>query len=367
MTGQSRKDRLWECLISFENLYHAANQARKGKRTRTSVLRFEQDRERNLWALHDELANRTYRPGGFFAFEIRDPKPRLISAAPYRDRVVHHALCNVIQPIFERSFIFDSYANRVGKGTHAAVRRARAYARKFPYVLQCDIAKYFPSIDHQVLKSIVRRKLRAPGVLWLTDLIIDHSNEQDRVTRWFPGDDLFTPLERRRGLPIGNQTSQFFANLYLDPLDHLIKDEWGCRGYVRYVDDFLIFGEDKRSLKEFKRRIERALEPLRLVLHADKSEIFPTRTGIPFLGYRIFPHRVLLDARNVRAFRSRLDQMRWRALKGELTPKDVTRRIQSWIAHALHADTYRLRKAILGSSRFVFRGSSADPPRGAWR
>lgn len=168
-----RHDGLWPSLIAFSNLDHAADLARRGKRNRPSVMRFEINRENELWRLRHELETRTYRPGPFRAFEIRDPKPRLISAAPYRDRVVHHALCQILTPIFEPSFIFHSYGSRVGKGTHAAVRRAHELARKHRYVMKCDIAKYFPSIDHEILKGLIRRKIRDEGVLWLTDLIID--------------------------------------------------------------------------------------------------------------------------------------------------------------------------------------------------
>src|SRR5262249_13122098 len=176
--------------------------------------------------------------------------PRLISAAPYRDRVVHPALCNVLEPIFERSFVFDSYACRAGKGTHAAVRRCQEYARRFRYVLKGDIRKYFPSIDHQILKERIARKIKDRDVHWLVDLLIGASNAQEPSAAWFPADDLLTPLERRGALPIGNQTSQFFANAYLDPLDHYLKDRLGVGGYVRYCDDFLVFSDDKGELAE---------------------------------------------------------------------------------------------------------------------
>src|SRR5262249_9014767 len=158
--------------------------------------------------LQAELQSQTYRLGPYRTFTIYDAKPRLISAAPYRDRVVHHALCNIIEPIFERIFIHDSYACRKGKGTHAAAHRLTQFMQNNDYPLQCDIRKYFPSIDHAILKSLLRRKIGCPQTLWLIDLLIDHSNPQDEVTDYFPGDTLFTPWERRRGLPIGNQTSQ---------------------------------------------------------------------------------------------------------------------------------------------------------------
>ena len=209
---------LWTQIISFENLIQAARQAQQGKRFRRTVLAFNHHLEDELHQIQDELVQKTYCPGEYRAFRIFDPKPRLISAAPYRDRVVHHALCNVIVPLLDRTFISDTYANREGYGTHRALKRFTHFDRSSQYVLLCDIRKYFPSIDHQILKTILRRKIRCPDTLWLIDTIIDGSNEQDPAIEYFPEDDLLTPLERRKGLPIGNLTSQFFANLYLNGL-----------------------------------------------------------------------------------------------------------------------------------------------------
>ena len=155
-----RHGRLWEQVISFEALLHAAEQARKRKRFRPAVAAFHFDQERALWKLHEELATKTYRPGVYRSFYIYEPKKRQISAAPYRDRVVHHALTDVLEPIFERSFIADSYACRKGKGTHAAVNRCQQFARSFRYVLKADIQKFFPSLDHEILKALVARKIK---------------------------------------------------------------------------------------------------------------------------------------------------------------------------------------------------------------
>jgi retron-type reverse transcriptase len=232
-----RYGNLWERVISFEALLYAADNARKGKRFRPAVAAFHFDQERALWKLREELTAKTYRPGAYRSFFIYEPKKRQISAAPYRDRVVHHALTGVLEPIFERTFIADSYACRKGKGAHAAADRCQQFARRFRYVLKADIRKFFPSLDHEILKGLVARKIKDPDVLWLVGQIIDHSNPQEEVLSYFPGDDQFTPGVRRRGIPIGNQTSQFFANVYLDPFDHFVKDRLGIRGYVRYVDD----------------------------------------------------------------------------------------------------------------------------------
>ncbi len=172
---------LWEGLTSFENLYRAARKARRGKRSKQAVEAFEFDLEKNLVGLRRDLLERTYQPGPFRTFTITDPKPRLISAAPYRDRVVHHALCNVLEPIFERSFVFDSYACRRGKGTHAAVDRYTGFARKNRYVLKCDVRKFFPSVDHAMLLERLTRKIKDPDAMWLANTIVMHSNPQEDV------------------------------------------------------------------------------------------------------------------------------------------------------------------------------------------
>jgi RNA-directed DNA polymerase len=206
-----RYGNLWHQVVDFENLLLAARQARRGKRFRQNVLAFNYNLESELLQIQAELENHTYCPGAYRTFQILDPKPRLISAAPYRDRVVHHALCNVIIPLIERMFIRDSYANRLGYGTHRALKRFTQFFRSSRYVLQCDIRKYFPAIDHEILKTILHRRIKCPETLWLIDTIIDGSNEQDPVIEYFPGDTLLTPIQRRRGLPIGNLTSQFFG------------------------------------------------------------------------------------------------------------------------------------------------------------
>jgi retron-type reverse transcriptase len=341
-----RHARLWKPLTGFENLYRAAHQAARGKRRRPNVLRFMFDLEHRLLRLQQELLAGAYIPGAYHEFHIQQPKPRLISAAPFRDRVVHHALCNQIEPIFERGFIHDSYACRVGKGTHAALDRFTEFARRYPFVLKCDVSRFFPSIDHVILKSLVARKIKDPQVLWLVGLIIDRSNPQEPVSFVFPGDDLLTQLERRVGLPIGNQTSQFFANLYLDPLDHFVKEELGVRGYCRYCDDFVLFSHDKTFLSEAREQCRLFLEGLRLQLHPRKSVIYRVEDGPRFLGFRVFPSHRRLARENVARMRRRLEQMQRDFAQGQLEHADVQRRIQSWIGHAAHGDTWKLRERL---------------------
>jgi retron-type reverse transcriptase len=232
-----RVGNLWQQVVSFENLLAAAQAAARGKRKRPDVARFLMNLEGELAKLREELLDGSYQPGQYRSFLVRDPKRRMISAAPFRDRVVHHALTRVIEPIFEKRFTADSYACRKGFGTHKALAVARRGAHRFQYVLKCDIRKYFPSIDHEILKGLLARVIKCRPVLDLAARIIDGSNPQEEAAAYFPGDDLFTPSERRRGLPLGNQTSQFFANVYLNSLDYFVRQQLRPGGYVRYVDD----------------------------------------------------------------------------------------------------------------------------------
>lgn len=330
----AKTDQLFKELTSWRNLIAAARKARLGKRTQWHVAQFELNRERELLRLQDALRQQTYRPGPYRAFYVSEPKRRLISAAPYRDRIVHHALVNVIAPLFERNFIADSYANRVDKGTHRAVDRYQVLARQYRYVLQCDIVKFFPSVDHTILKSLLRSRIRDPHVLWLCDTIIDASNPQEPVLDYFPTDDLFTPGEHRRGLPIGNMTSQFWANVYLHGLDNFVKRGLRRRGYIRYVDDFLIFGNDKRELAELRQRVSEYLTRLRLRIHVNRAQVRPTHRPARFLGYRCWPTHRFLTKENIRRFRRRGREMQRLYGAGEMDWDAVKVRLASWNAHA---------------------------------
>jgi len=331
----------------------AARKAQRGKRFRNYVLEFNYDLESNLLRLQEELLTRTYLPGSYRTFQIVEPKKRMISAAPYRDRIVHHSLCNVIAPIFERTFTHDSYANRTGYGTHRALRKFTEYARQYRYVLQCDVKKYFPSIDHEILKSVIRRKIKCGPTLWLIDTIIDASNEQEPVENYFPGDDLFSPFERRRGLPIGNLTSQFFANVYLNGLDHFVRERLKPEGYLRYVDDFALFGDDREALRGMRSEIEGFLMGLRLQMHPVKSQLFETRIGAGFVGFRVLPDRIRIRSSNLRRARRRLRHLQDLYSRGEIEASKLRERLRSWIAHLEHGDSWMLRRRIFGALAFV--------------
>jgi hypothetical protein len=290
---------------------------------------------------------------------VRETKPRQISAAPFRDRVVHHALTQVIEPVFERRFSKDSFACRAGYGTHRALERAQAAAARFRFVLKCDVRKYFASIDHRILKQLLARAVKCRRTLELAGLVIDGSNPQEEVIQYFPGDDLFTPYERRRGLPLGNQTSQFFANVYLDPLDQMVNRELHPGCYIRYVDDFLIFGDSKRELASMRGLVEQCLGQLRLTIHPRKSRVYRCAEGFTFLGWRIFPDRSRLVRENVVRFRRRIGAMHEEYHNGRLEWDQVNARVQAWIGHAAHGNTWRLREQLFEEHGFA-AGSAVE-------
>ena len=238
-----RHDGLFAAIANFRSLRRAALKAVKGKRAKPGAAAFLAGLEGECLRLERQLRGRTYRPGEYVKIEVWDPKHRIVSAAPFRDRVVHHALCAVIMPMFEAGFIANTFANRIGKGAHRGVEAFEHYRDRHARVLRCDIYRYFPAIDHAILKHDFRRRISCANTLRLLDMIVDGSNKQEPVNLHFPGDDLFTPYERQRGLPIGNLTSQFFANLYLDPLDHFCTEVLAAP-YVRYVDDFALFHDN---------------------------------------------------------------------------------------------------------------------------
>jgi retron-type reverse transcriptase len=343
---------MYQQLHSFENLLLAYRKAGQGKRGHPNVAAFEYRLEDNLLQLQHELQTKTYRPGAYHSFYIHDPKKRLISAAPFRDRVVHHALCNLIEPIFEKSFIFDSYANRIGKGTHKALDRATYFARRFKYVLICDIRQFFPSIDHAVLFDILKRKIHDEDILWLVGKILQSgigvlSEEYQMV--YFSGDDL-SAIHRPRGLPIGNLTSQFWANCHLNPFDHFVNRELRCEGYLRYVDDFLLFSNDRKELRDWRELIIERLMDFRLTLHEQKAQPRPVSEGIPFLGFRIFPEYRRLKRRKGIAFQRKYKRLLHELDNGGLSRAQITASIQGWVNHVRYADTWGLRRAILSAS-----------------
>ena len=251
--------------------------------------------------------------------------------------------------MFERRFIFDSYANRIGKGTHRALDRCTHFLRGSAYSLQCDARQFFPSIDHDILYAQLARTINDETALELIQRILKTGVgvlDSEYDMRWFDGDDLWA-CNRPRGLPIGNLTSQFWANVYLNPLDQFVKHELKCRRYLRYVDDFLLFADDKATLRAWQQAVIAFLADLRLTIHEESAQIRPVSEGLPFLGFVMFPDHRRLKPRCGYAFRRRIRHQVREYEAGRLTQDDVTSSIKGWVAHAEHGDTYGLRSTVL--------------------
>ncbi len=300
------------------------------------MLAFSLNLESNLIQIQNELIWKTYRPGAYRNFYVYEPKKRLVSAPPFRDRIVHHALCNIIGPLFEKKMIYDSYACRIGKGSHRAASRTQKFLREMPekaYCFKADISKYFPSISHDVIKRIFRRTIYCRDTLWLMDLIVDH---------WDGGG------LKPRGLPIGALTSQLWANVYLGQLDHYVKEVLQEHYYVRYMDDFLVLSNSKEHLWGVKHLVEDYINrELDLQLNP-KTGIFPASQGIDYCGYRIWTTHRLLRKRSVKKMKRKMRVFKRKYAAGEIEFKEIDRSVQSWLGHAQHADTYRLRSRMLG-------------------
>ena len=285
----------------------------------------------------------SWEPGPFRTFSIYEGKKRLISAVPYRDRVVHQAIMNILGPHLERSFIHDTYACRVGKGTEAARGRAQKFLRRYDYFLHLDVVKYFPSIPHAPLKRQLERFVGDPSLSEILERIIDHTGEE------MPDD--LVDLARRRGLPIGSLTSQWFANLFLSPLDHFVKERLSVPGYVRYMDDMVFFANSKERLWECEQKVRRfAGERLELDLH-ERPRLAPCGEGLSFLGMRLFTNRRRLLPPSGYRFRRRMRGALKALDQGRTTRERVRCQTAGWLGHAGLADTVALRKKIFDELR----------------
>lgn len=336
--------------MEWDNLWAAWRNAAKGKRGKPGVAAFEFAVAEKLLEIQRQLIEGTWGPGEYVHFLVHTPKKRRISAAPFADRVVHHALVNVIEPVFERLFIPDSYANRVSKGTHRAIDRVQQLARRYRYGLRLDVVKHFPAIDHAILNGILARTIGDVKVLDLVRKIVasgDGILEQEYEMVFFPGDDLLAAC-RPRGLPIGNLTSQFWSNCYLNPLDQFVVRSLRCPAYVRYVDDMALFSDSKAQLWECRAAIIERLQRLRLTIHTECAQVQPVNAGIPWLGFVVYPgHRRLKARKAIEATRrltARLDD--WQA--GRISFGEFDASVQGWINHVRYADTWGLRQHVLG-------------------
>ena len=344
--------------FTFENLYRAYRECRRRKTATLNHLRFAENLEENLLLLERELQNRAYKPGRSIAFVVQKPKPREIFAADFRDRVVHHLLYNYLAPIFERIFIYDSWACRKGKGTHRAIARLRSFCNESEreresrpaklYFLQADIRSFFTSIDQRVLYDLIAKKIKNEEILWLTRKIIFHDCAHDIPPKIQSQPSLFDKIPagkslfkvpRGQGLPIGNLTSQFFANVYLNELDQFVKHKLRAKHYLRYVDDFIIL-EELKELIHYRRAVNNFLrERLALSLHPKKRRIAPLESGIDFVGYVVRADYVLVRRRVVGQFRFRMDKL----TGADKEAKEVC--LASYRAHFKWASSYGLQRA----------------------
>lgn len=313
---------LFDNFCSTDNLFLAWKKFCRGKRAKPDVMRYKHFLEKNIFALQDELKCGAYCHGAYQPFTVFDPKQRRIHKACVRDRIVHQAVVNIIEPFFEKNFIFDSYSCRAGKGTHAAMRRLRAFLRRASrndsrtiYALKCDIKKFFASVDHEILLSFIKRHIGDERLLSLVSKIINSFSSS-------PG----------KGIPLGNLTSQLFANIYLHELDRYVKFVLQEKFYLRYCDDFIILGASQTSLAILAEKINVFLkEILSLRLHTDKVNISTWRQGIDFLGYVLLPGCVVLRTKTRRRMLSRVN----------------INNLSSYLGLCSHADTYRLQQTVL--------------------
>lgn len=290
---------LYQEIYNLGNLFLAWRKARKGKTKRYYVIEFEKDLINNLLKLQEELINQTYSPKPLKTFILRDPKTRKISKSAFRDRIIHHAIINIIEPLFEKTFIHDSCANQIGKGNLFALKRFNKFIKKvsgngkviknkfndnnfvYGYCLKADIKHYFHEVSHNILLDIIKRKIKDEKVIWLIKKILDNGGKAGV------------------GMPLGNLTSQFFANIYLNELDYFVKHKLKVKYYLRYVDDFVLLHPSKNQLESWKGKINHFLKSrLKIELHQDKSKIIPLSKGIDFVGFRNFYYFKLLRKRN---------------------------------------------------------------------
>jgi len=340
---------IYQRIISLSNLIWAERKARKGKTTRSYVIEFEKNLLKNLNDLHYELKNQTYKPKPLKTFVLRDPKTRKISKSDFRDRVIHHAIINVLEPIFDKGFIFDSCANRKGKGNLFALKRFNQFARKVSkngrviqnrfndnnmvngYCLKADIKHYFQEVNQSVLINMIQRKIKDKQTLWLIKQIISNISKD---------------ANSFKGMPLGNLTSQFFANLYLNELDQFVKHQLKAKYYIRYVDDFIILHYSKGQLMAWKDQIEDFLQQeLKLTLHPDKSKILHLFRGVDFVGFRNFYYFSLLRRRNIKKMKNKCRKFKL----GETDESTLREIFQGWQAYAKWANTHKLRKCIMSN------------------
>ncbi len=328
---------LYNQIYSFDNLHLAYLKARKNKRYKKEVLEFSANLEERLIELQNELIWEIYKPGRYREFFVHDPKTRLILSLPFRDRVIHQALYNIVEPIFESTFIGDSFACRKNKGTLAGVKRNEKFLlkelskNKEVFCLKMDIRKYFYNIDHEVLKNLIRKKIRCKRTLGLINIIIDSTDNP--------------------GIPVGNLTSQLFANICLSEVDHFIKEKLRAKHYVRYMDDMIILHHDKQQLWRWLSEVREFLKILHLELN-EKTAVFNSKKGIDFLGYRQFS--------NYRILRKRIIKKNYRKFnkftKSGVGKEQINNSLQSLFGQCKHCNSKQVLlnvKNIIGETTWA--------------
>lgn len=345
-------------LFSYQNIHRAYVDCRRNKRSTINALRFEINAEENILQLERELKAKTYRPSRSILFAAKKPKLREIFAADFRDRVVHHLLINHLELIWEPVFIHDSYACREGKGTHAAMVRLRSFLRRITrngnlraYYLQLDIKDFFTSIDKQILFDLLAARIKDPDAVWLTKKVLFWDCTESYTLRGsrqlllnIPQNKSLFGKENERGLPIGNLTSQFFANVYLNELDQFAKHTLKAEYYLRYVDDFVILSRDEAQLVEFREKIERFVsERLALRLHPRRRKLLPASSGIDFLGYIIRHNYTLVRRRVVNNLKEKLRQFN---RQPDPVPEKVRATVASYLGHFKWANAHKLKNRI---------------------
>lgn len=329
-----RYGNLFSAMLEWQNLLSATKNAAHGKRKyQPQIAQFLFRQEIELLGLKQELTTHTYLPGEYHQFTIFDPKKRLINVAPFRDRVVHHALCDLIGPILDQTLIPTSFACRLGKGMHRALQLAQIWAKKYPYFLKLDISKYFDSISHQRLQQALERKIKDADILWLIAVILEKVPPN---------------YQQGYGLPIGNLTSQHFANYYLGSLDHYIKQELKIPAYMRYMDDLLLCAPDKLFLNNALQEIHWfAQDRLELRLKPSATILAPVKKGIPFLGFRLFPGYTWIQKKNWRRFKRNMLDKQKQYLSGKIAMASLQMSVATMINHLSYGNTYHLRKIFL--------------------
>jgi RNA-directed DNA polymerase len=326
-----RQGYLFDKIANFNAIRRAAKKAANGKRGTVQAASFLMDLEANAHELVSELITKSYQPRPYRVFTIRDPKPRTICAADFRDRVVQHALCTVLEPRLENYAIFDSYACRPKKGVHAAIRQAQNFAQHWSYYLKLDIRHHFETIDHEILKFQLKRLFKDERTLCLASLFLGRE-----APGALPG----------KGLPIGNLTSQHFANFYLGGLDHFIKETLHVKPYLRFMDDMLLFSNSLEELKNQKAAIEEfSWTALRLKLRHNATRLSAVCVGVPFLGFRLWPAMIRLSKTTTKRVCRKLKNIEYRYMADEISDEKAARCAQSVIAWVSTARTTRLMQS----------------------